>query len=395
MRFGQGSQNRCEAWFKAILFLGVAVILPGAVCSIAQDDSDIGSQNATDSQRYQTISETNLAKYGYYKVSLSAEKALAKLEAGGFSVGEARQHLQGRMPAANATAVVEVVPFVNLVNDQIYVLGSRLFINAIREQLEIIEQFGSTQLLYTVRIVEVPAEKAEPLRKGWRTCGSVEEMVEPQSGVQLATFKSSSRSTHKFWQSDKLSEQQVGEIVRMGTLLYAPEIVAYQGQSAIVKFGTETPFLTSYEPVKDESNKNAVKMQPVVTVFHDGVSLDLHGVMDAKRQKIRLNLTYEQSTVKGGGTFTFESQHGPLTVQQPDVSYSAIQTSCDTPINNTLALCGETITREVIVERSVPLISKIPYASKLFENTAMSTEAVSTIIFIRCEEFSGGDIPRQ
>ncbi len=103
--------------------------------------------------------------------------------------------------------------------------------------------------------------------------------------------------------------------------------------------------------------------------------------------RTQIALLIDWPFLKGMDPFTYESNHGPLTVQQPQLSTTGIQTTCKVPTNKTIALCSGPIVRETVVEQSVPLIGRIPHVGKLFNKTAKATESISTIILIQCQEY--------
>jgi hypothetical protein len=87
--------------------------------------------------------------------------------------------------------------------------------------------------------------------------------------------------------------------------------------------------------------------------------------------------------------FTYESEDGPRTVQQPSFTSTKLQTTCQTPINKPIALCSGPTIRETVVERGVPLIARVPYVGRLFKYQAIGSESITTFILIRCQELPG------
>lgn len=146
-------------------------------------------------------------------------------------------------------------------------------------------------------------------------------------------------------------------------------------------------FIAAYEPVKDKNANGATSMQPKFVNLHDGIKLDLTGAFVDKKENVQLEFRFTHSQLKGMDSFTYESKDGLLTVQQPKLSTNWIQSTCKAPTNKTIAFCSGPIVRETVVEKSVPLIGRIPYAGKLFTNAGKATESVSTIILIQCQEY--------
>ncbi len=376
MRFKNGSQSRGSIFVTVVLLISAPVVLPGAALSVAQESS---------------------GQFDYFTESFPAEIALAKIEADGHSASEARQLLQDRLLKghnwSNHANSTEIVPSAQLQNNQIYVQGSREYINLVNQQLINIQEFGLKQLLYTILVVEVPTEEAKAIIDKWNPLGrSTSTTQKTNSGKLLknavvpASFTEST-TTSEFRISDALSEEQINELVGLGKVISSPKIVGENGAEVNVRVGDDVQFLAAYEPVKVENGNDSATMQPIVGTIHDGIKLGLTGAFDDKKENVQLEFKFANIQFKGmGNPFTYESKDGTLTVQQPDFTSTGVQTTCKAPTNETIALCSGPIIRESVVERGVPLIGRVPYVGKLFKNTAKATESISTIILIRCQE---------
>ncbi len=403
MRFRQGRQSRCPPWVVVGLLVGTFGVLPGAAVSVAQEIAGpLVERSAPESagtlgnaiKGYPSPSEAELAEFGYFRESFPAEQALAKLQADGHSPSESGQLLLAQMPQGedwpDAAQDPELASSVQLLDNRLFVLGSREYIHSVEAQLFRIQEFGLPRLSYTVRIIEIPTKEAEHLIAEWDLVGLASSQITPgtdsdlqrNSAVVPASF-TDSHSSFSTLVSGVLSDGQVQQLVDAGTVLSAPRIVAHNGQAVNLQTGTDVPFVTSFEPAKDKNGNDTSTMQPKVVCLHDGMSLDLTGVLDAEKENVRLNIKYEQSEIKGVDTFTFESTQGPLTVQQPRFSSRGIQTAVNAPIDKTMAIYGGPTAREVYSEQGVPLLKRIPYVGRFFKNTAKATESVSTIILIR------------
>lgn len=377
MRFGHGSQGHGSIWITAVALLGAILALPGAALSIAQESP---------------------IQFDYFADYFHASLAIARIEADGYSPGEARQLLQDRLleahDASNPANRTELVPTAQLRNVQIYVQGSREYINMVQQLLLSIQQFGLKQLLYTMHVVEVPTEEATAIVEKWNLAGATTSLTQeansglPQekNAVVPASFRASA-ATFEVRMSDALSDVQINELVGLGKVISSPKIVGRNGAEVNVRVGREVPFIAAYEPLKDENGNATAAMQPKVVSLHDGIKLDLTGAFDDMKEYVQLECRFVHSQLKEMDSFTYESKDGPLTVQQPKFSTTGIQTTCKAPANKTIALCGGPINRETVVEQSVPVIGRIPYVGKLFSKTAKATESISTIILIQCQEY--------
>ncbi len=248
------------------------------------------------------------------------------------------------------------------------------------------------QLLYTIRVVEVPTEKAKPLTEKWNLVGASSTIKypsntgsRPNSAVIPASFTNTA-TTSEIRLSEALNDAQIDALIGAGNVVSSPKMLGHSGEEVSVRIGRLVPFVAAFEPTKDENGHDTTTLKPRVETIHDGIGLDLTGDLGEDNENIRLQFKLLQSKFTGMDTFTFESEHGPLTVQQPSVSVNTIQTTCNAPANETIAISGGPIDRDVVVEQEVPLLGKIPYVGRLFKNTAKATESISTIILIRCQE---------
>lgn len=259
------------------------------------------------------------------------------------------------------------------------------------------QEASSEQLVYTVRILELPTDKAMAHAKNWPVLGATsqatdasDDRLQANAAVVQASFtKSAEEFSVRF--SSGMSDQQIVALLAEGQIVSAPKIIGYGGQQVNVRIGEELPFVTSFETVKDASGHDTDRLQPVITKLRQGIALDLVGTLDESKRNVSLRLKYEESEVKGVDTFTFEAAEGPLTVQQPSLSVHAIQTTHMVPLNTTLALCTGSTVVEKVVKRELPILGKLPYLGRLFQNTAKAKEPVSKIILIQCRMSSEND----
>ena len=70
------------------------------------------------------------------------------------------------------------------------------------------------------------------------------------------------------------------------------------------------------------------------------------------------------------------------TVQLPTFAFTTVVTTVSVPDGGTVLLGGIKRLREQRVERGVPLLSKIPYVSRLFRNVAIGRDAQSLMMMV-------------
>lgn len=373
MRFKHGSQFRGSRCIIVVLLIGATVNILGSRFSIGQETSKSGDN---------------------FTESFTVGIALRKIEAAGHDASKARQLLQERILNALAGAHLksnnEIVPSIRLQDDRLYVEGSHDYIDVVKRQLIQVEQFGLSQIQYSIVIVEVATEEANSIVEKWTLAGRA--MVSKQetnsgllrkSGVVPTSFTKSAATT-EIRVADVLSNEQIDELLNLGKVIAAPKIVAQNGTEATVQVGREMPFVAAYERVKDDEGNATV--QPKVGSVLDGIKLDLTGILDDKKQNVQLALRLTHSHLNEMKSLACESEDGPVTVQQPDFTSSEIQTTCNALANKTIGLCSGPTNRESIVEHAVPLVSRVPYVGKAFKNSRKITESITTIVLIRCEE---------
>ena len=216
MRFGHGSQRRCSFWVAVVWCVCTAFLLPNTVPLFAQE---------------------NPGQVGYFAETLPAGRALAKIEADGHSRGDARQLLEGQLSSVQdgvpPTNSNDNVSSARLQGDQLYVQGSLEYIRLVQQQIKSIENFGLQQLLYTIRVVEVPTEEVAGIIEPWRMAVSINEFQSetiaaspPKDAVVPASFTAA--TTHfEIRISDPLSEQQINELVGLGEVVATPKLIGY------------------------------------------------------------------------------------------------------------------------------------------------------------------------
>lgn len=196
------------------------------------------------------------------------------------------------------------------------------------------------QLLYTVRVVELPTDEAKRFTETWQLAGGatatqqqanfgtlLESTVVPAAYTSASSRTSSTTSEVRL--SSGLSEEQVDELVESGKVIHSPKIVGENGAAVDVRVGREVQFVAAFEPPKDQNGNNTATMQPVVGTIHHGITLELAGTIDDEKGLVRFELGLMHTELKGlGNKFTIESKDGPLTVQQPEVSSFGVRTSC-------------------------------------------------------------------
>ena len=188
-------------------------------------------------------------------------------------------------------------------------------------------------------------------------------------------------------------------------ILQAPKVTLFNGQTAFVSDTSQRPFVTSVIPVVGDF---AAAHQPVIVVLNEGTSLSVQAVVSSDRRFVRLTLVPFFSQIGDVDTFTFngrvttdsgtvvEDPDDPdnedrenetrtvegTTVQLPTFAFTTVTTTVSVPDGGTVLLGGIKRLREGRNERGVPLLSKVPYISRLFKNVGIGRDAQSLMMMV-------------
>ncbi|MEM9588098.1 MAG: hypothetical protein AAGA03_12525 [Planctomycetota bacterium] len=196
-------------------------------------------------------------------------------------------------------------------------------------------------------------------------------------------------------------------------VMQAPKVTLFDGQFASISDVSQRPFVTSITPVVGDF---AVAQQPVIVVLNEGTQLNVQGVVSDDKRFVRLTLVPFFSQIGDVDTFTFEGQRttnttsrdengdtngdGVIddndevdedtsadfiqgsTVQLPTFAFTQISTTVSVPDGGTILLGGIKRLSEARGERGVPMLSKIPYVSRLFRNTSAGRQSSSLMMMV-------------
>ncbi len=188
-------------------------------------------------------------------------------------------------------------------------------------------------------------------------------------------------------------------------VMQAPKVTLFNGQTALVSDTSQRPFVTSVIPVVGDF---AAAHQPVIVVLSEGTSLSVQAVVTSDRRFVRLTLVPFFSSIGNVQEFTFTGKKvsqsvtnttdniGALTgatdtsaevtegttVQLPTFNFTTVTTTVSVPDGGTVLMGGIKRLSEGRNERGVPLISKLPYISRLFKNVSIGRQAQSLMMMV-------------
>ena len=195
-------------------------------------------------------------------------------------------------------------------------------------------------------------------------------------------------------------------------VMQAPKVTLFDGQIATISDFSQRPFVTSITPVVGDF---AVAQQPVIVVLNEGTQLNVQGIVSDDKRFVRLTLVPFFSQIGDVDTFTYEGSRttrststdeedtngdgvvdasdavdtdteedviSGTTVQLPTFAFTTVSTTVSVPDGGTILLGGIKRLAESRAERGVPMLSKIPYLSRLFKNVSVGRDARSLMLMV-------------
>ena len=201
---------------------------------------------------------------------------------------------------------------------------------------------------------------------------------------------------------------------RRTNVLQAPKVTLFNGQQAFVSDTSQSPFVISVIPVVGDF---AAAQQPVIVVLSEGTFLTVQAVISNDRRFVRLTVVPFFSQIGDVNTFQFTgtettttntSSEGPVnpddpnanpnapasnenqttttrggtTVQLPTFSFITVTTTVSVPDGGTVLLGGIKRLNEGRSENGVPMLNKIPYINRLFQNVGIGRETQSLMMMV-------------
>ena len=196
-------------------------------------------------------------------------------------------------------------------------------------------------------------------------------------------------------------------------VMQAPTVTMFNGQSASISDGSQQPFVTGVVPVVGDF---AVGQQPIITLIPDGTNLSVQATVSEDRRFVRLNLSPFFSEITDVRTFTFDgsssterstdsvlddlldlvdggassddgddelvTETSGVTVQQPVVAFTSVNTVVSVPDGGTVLMGGIKRLSENREEQGVPFLSSIPYINRLFKNVGIGQDASNLMMMV-------------
>ncbi|MBS0211419.1 MAG: hypothetical protein JSS27_20960 [Planctomycetes bacterium] len=188
-------------------------------------------------------------------------------------------------------------------------------------------------------------------------------------------------------------------------IMQAPKVTLFNGQQAFVSDTQQVPFVITVIPVVGDF---AAAQQPVIVVLSEGTFLTVQAVVSSDRRFVRLTVVPFFSNISAVNTFTFTgsssstrdtSTTGPVgastsqnnvasatnngtTVQLPTFAFTTVTTTVSVPDGGTVLLGGIKRLAEQRIENGVPILNKLPYVQRLFNNIGTGRTTTSLMMMV-------------
>lgn len=179
------------------------------------------------------------------------------------------------------------------------------------------------------------------------------------------------------------------QLDRRGGVLQAPTISAADGQTASVGIGDTRTFTTGVEA---RVVGGRVEVVPTTKAVEVGTRLELTGRIAADGKSVAARVKYTDTRVGDAvrgvalnlrhvGDDGLE-RNGVVTLAAPEVSTATVEAAVRLPAGGAVVIPGPTRTEEVREEYGVPVLSRIPYVSRLFTNVGITRVPVRTYLVL-------------
>jgi type II secretory pathway component GspD/PulD (secretin) len=177
------------------------------------------------------------------------------------------------------------------------------------------------------------------------------------------------------------------------SVMQAPKLTLFNGQHSTLCVGDEQAFVTGVEVcVKD----GTAKVTPKSETISSGIELSIRPVISADRRSVRIDLQALLTDIDTsasplpvnvpimGKSGAGEEMPGGFTqyLQQPRVHKLSVEKTFMVPDGRTMVVDGGTRIREGRTEYGPPILSKIPYVSRLFRNVGYSQETERVLVLV-------------
>ena len=271
-------------------------------------------------------------------------------------------------------------PTMHLAGDQLYVFGSDRIHQEVSRTIEKFRRFGFREICVETRVLRTSVDQLDKLGVDWSMAPAARVVLDPGdprpqhtgpknvdplvNNGELAEPISSQQARKIATQSDDggiaatsyveknspvlyatIDDQGMTGILNAEksdartTLLQAPTVTMFNGQTASVVTGTQRPFVVGLEKLADKTGQK-VALQPVIRVINEGMVLNINAEI-VDDSNVKLDCQLEQSRILSVETLNVpgrEEHTNQPAIQIPEVATTCVQSSLDVPNGMTLVL---------------------------------------------------------
>jgi general secretion pathway protein D len=188
---------------------------------------------------------------------------------------------------------------------------------------------------------------------------------------------------------------------RRAHIMQAPKLTVFNGQQATINGLMVRPTVTGLQPAA--AGNGEIIMIPQINAMPFGLAMTVQPVVSPDRRFIRLNVTPQMAagiqdpagaivlavpgtvaapfSPPGGNQPAFFNNPLSVTIQPTQANLQVANTTVNVPDGGTVLLGGFKFLAEERSEYGPPILSKIPYLSRLFRNVGWSRDG-STLLYL-------------
>jgi type II secretory pathway component GspD/PulD (secretin) len=178
-------------------------------------------------------------------------------------------------------------------------------------------------------------------------------------------------------------------------ILNAPKVTVLNGESATVRVQKEIAYVSNWTINQLTAAGGAgaggivsTQWLPTVGTTQPGVVLNITPTISADRRYVILRITTSYAELKEMKDYAFGQVGSGATVQNlkiqvPTMESAIAQTRVSVPDGGTLLIGGQKISGEAEREQGVPMLSKIPFIGRLFENRSKIKDDHILLILVK------------
>ncbi len=174
--------------------------------------------------------------------------------------------------------------------------------------------------------------------------------------------------------------------------LNAPKVTVLSGERAGIRVETEFSYVADFQfediTSAGDNQPTRVIADPEISVIRDGVILNVTPTITADKKYVllRIETSYTQTrfeTYDIPATGTTATDDRVFTIQLPISQIADVRTRVTVPDGGTLLIGGQKLTGEINTEQGIPVLSKIPFLGRLFENRSKIKDNNILLILVK------------